>query len=250
LVCSRAHLIFSYVGYLESKIREKQFKKNKRPNTFESRFLNHTILWWYQNSIWKLIKLKKNYVHRSYQRENEQFPLILGFLILWSNFDCLSWYIFSFFHCLFWSNFDCCVWMCTFQKSCVDISDKIKTFAIFFSSKHLSGSPDPTTNSETRIFMNHWTKLKQLLQVWSVFFFLSLTLIGMREDTFHSLSFLNQILSAEFLSKISKLFCRWKLTSIGLIWHPTKLIESYKKCPYVALKMSIFLAFIAHANEG
>ena len=39
--------------------------------------------------------------------------------------------------------------MCTFQKSCVDISDKIKTFAIFFSSKHLSGSPDPTTNSET-----------------------------------------------------------------------------------------------------
>ena len=42
-------------------------------------------------------------------------------------------------------------------------------------------------------------------------------LIGMRGDTFISLSFLDQILSAEFLSKNSKLFCRWKLTSIGLI---------------------------------
>ena len=60
---------------------------------------------------------------------------------------------------------------------------------------------------------------------------LILTLIGMRGDTFISLSFLDQILSAEFLSKISKLFWRWKLTSIGLIWHPAKLIESYKKCP-------------------
>ena len=29
-----------------------------------------------------------------------------------------------------------------------------------------------------------------------------------------------------FLSKISKLFWRWKFTSIGLIWHPVKVIES------------------------
>ena len=43
----------------------------------------------------------------------------------------------------------------------------------------------------------------------------ALTLIGMRGDTFISLSFLDQILTAEFLSKISKLFWRWKLTSIG-----------------------------------
>ena len=35
-----------------------------------------------------------------------------------------------------------------------------------------------------------------------------LTLIGMRGDTFISLSFLDQILPAEFLSKISKLFWR------------------------------------------
>ena len=53
-------------------------------------------------------------------------------------------------------------------------------------------------------------------------------LIGMREGTFHHSSFLNQTLSAEFLSKLSKLFWRWKLTSIGFIWHPAKPIESYK----------------------
>ena len=34
----------------------------------------------------------------------------------------------------------------------------------------------------------------------------SLTLIGMREGTFHPLPFLDQILSADFLSKLSKLF--------------------------------------------
>jgi hypothetical protein len=33
-----------------------------------------------------------------------------------------------------------------------------------------------------------------------------LTLIGMRGDTFISFSFLDQILSADFLSKLSKLF--------------------------------------------
>ena len=75
-----------------------------------------------------------------------------------------------------------------------------------------------------------------------------LTLIGMREVTFHPLSFLDQILSAEYLSEISKLFWRWKLTPIRLIWHPAKLIEPYKTRSKVALKMSIFLAFIAHAR--
>ena len=61
--------------------------------------------------------------------------------------------------------------------------------------------------------------------------FIYLTLIGMRVGTFQPLSFLDQILSAEFISKISKLFWKWKLTLIGLIWHPAKHIESYKKCP-------------------
>ena len=36
---------------------------------------------------------------------------------------------------------------------------------------------------------------------------------------------------------------------LGLIWHPFKLIEYYKKCPLVVLKMSIFLPFVAHANH-
>ena len=31
--------------------------------------------------------------------------------------------------------------------------------------------------------------------------------------------------------KCLNLFWRWKMTSIGLIWHPAKLIESYIKCP-------------------
>ena len=77
-----------------------------------------------------------------------------------------------------------------------------------------------------------------------------LTLIGMREGTLHSLSFLDRIFWAEYLPKVFKLFWRWKLTSIGLIWHSVKLFESYKKCPSVVLKMSIVLAFIAHANQG
>ena len=40
---------------------------------------------------------------------------------------------------------------------------------------------------------------------------LVLTLIGMRGDTFISLSFLNQILSADFLSKLSKLFSGYRV---------------------------------------
>ena len=47
------------------------------------------------------------------------------------------------------------------------------------------------------------------------------TLIHMRGDTFISLSCLDQTLSAEFKSKY---FWRCKLTSIGLIWHPAKLL--------------------------
>ena len=78
----------------------------------------------------------------------------------------------------------------------------------------------------------------------------ALTLIDMRGDTFISLYFLDQILSAESLSKNSKLFWREKLTSIGLIWHPDKLIQPpYKKIPLGGAKDEhLFLAIIAHAN--
>ena len=57
----------------------------------------------------------------------------------------------------------------------------------------------------------------------------SLTLFGMRHFP-PPCPFLDQILLPEFLSNISKLFRRWKLISIGLIWHPAKLIISYRKC--------------------
>ena len=60
-------------------------------------------------------------------------------------------------------------------------------------------------------------------------------------DTFIFLFFLGQILSAEFLSKISNIFWRWKLTSVGLIWQPAKLIESYKKMPLGCIKLEHFL---------
>ena len=67
---------------------------------------------------------------------------------------------------------------------------------------------------------------------------------------FYLMSLFNQILSTEFFSKISKLFRRWKLRLFGLFWHPAQLIMSYKSCPLVALKMSIFLAFQSHAWQG
>ena len=51
--------------------------------------------------------------------------------------------------------------------------------------------------------------------------------------------FLDWILSAEFLSKLSKLFGGENLHQFA------KLIETFKKC-----QMSIFLAVIAHTNEG
>ena len=55
------------------------------------------------------------------------------------------------------------------------------------------------------------------------------------------------LFGSDFVSRIFiknfQTFWVWKLTSIELIWHLTELIK-------VAPKMSIFLAFIAHANEG
>ena len=77
-----------------------------------------------------------------------------------------------------------------------------------------------------------------------------ITLFGTGGDIFIPLSFLDQILSAELCSNISKLFWRWKFTSIGLFWHHAQLIESYKSCPLGALNMSICLAFTRHARQG
>ena len=57
-----------------------------------------------------------------------------------------------------------------------------------------------------------------------------LTLIGMRQGTFHPLILFRSDFVSWIWSKNSKLFWRLKLTSIGLIWHPVKLIDSYKRC--------------------
>ena len=56
--------------------------------------------------------------------------------------------------------------------------------------------------------------------------------------------------SAKFVSKISKLFWQWKLTSIGLIWDPAKLIESYKTENLLlgGAKDEPFLVFWAQTN--
>ena len=56
----------------------------------------------------------------------------------------------------------------------------------------------------------------------------SLSLRLLNPNWHESLWFLGQILSAEFSLKISKFFWSRKLTSI---WHPAKLIQSYKKIP-------------------
>ena len=71
--------------------------------------------------------------------------------------------------------------------------------------------------------------------------FISLTLSGTGQGTFTLMFLLNQILSAEFFSKISKLFWRLKLRLIGLFWHPAQVIFSYKSYPLVVLNMIIFL---------
>ena len=106
-----------------------------------------------------------------------------------------------------------------------------------------------------------------------------LTLIGMRSDIFISLSFLDQILSADFLSKLSKLFEgeNWhqlgyfdtlpcllsllKIPLIALIWigvDPAVMQNCVASVTnksllkvalaWVALKISIFLSFKGHAN--
>ena len=57
---------------------------------------------------------------------------------------------------------------------------------------------------------------------------LGLTLIGMRGDTFISLSFLDQILSADFLSKLSKLFEGENLQLQRWTEHATLIFKNLK----------------------
>ena len=77
-----------------------------------------------------------------------------------------------------------------------------------------------------------------------------LTLSGTGQGIFNLMFLLDQILSADFFSKISKLFWSLKLWLIGLFWHPAQVIMSYKSYPLVALNMSIFLASQSHARLG
>ena len=58
-------------------------------------------------------------------------------------------------------------------------------------------------------------------------YWIVLTLFWHGREYFYPLVLFGSVLSAEFFSKISKLFWRCKLTSIRLIWHPARLIESY-----------------------
>ena len=122
----------------------------------------------------------------------------------------------------FWFFFQIWLFSTTFSKSGSDFFGK--TFTTIFFSPFLQ-----IFIKFTKWHQKDILKLTDLyeepgcLNSFSNFHPSVLTLIGMRGNTFISLFFLDQILSAEFLSKISKLFLRWKLTSIGLIWHPAKL---------------------------
>ena len=64
-----------------------------------------------------------------------------------------------------------------------------------------------------------------------------LTLIGMRGDTFISLSFLDQICQLNFYQKFQNCFGGENRVNL----QPDEIIKSYKKCPKVAPKMNIFL---------
>ena len=91
----------------------------------------------------------------------------------------------------------------------------IRRFEYVSSRKHC-------TEFQQRIVIN----LRKNSSEKKIYFSWRSTLIGMSQGTFTPLV----ILGLDFVSRISKLFWRWKLRSIGLIWHPAKLIESYKTC--------------------
>ena len=101
---------------------------------------------------------------------------------------------------------------------------------------------------------NKWARIvcKHSKAVWKITH-AALTLIGTREGTFHPLSFLDEILSAEFLSQISEFFWRWKLTSNRLIWHPAKLNTHWflwKEIPLGGAKAEHFFCFYSSCQLG
>ena len=69
----------------------------------------------------------------------------------------------------------------------------------------------------------------------------------MRGDTFISLSFLNQILSANFLSKLSKLFGGENGDQSGY-FDTAQFIESFKSCPYGSMR-ALSLKFIGKKSK-
>ena len=79
---------------------------------------------------------------------------------------------------------------------CLCMQDPIPKSCLMFSSAHSHAMfvKKGSSNSYDLTFQTEFATVYQ-----------SLTLIGMRGDNFISLSFFHQILSAEFLSKISKL---------------------------------------------
>ena len=57
-------------------------------------------------------------------------------------------------------------------------------------------------------------------------------------------------MSAKFLSKFTKTFLEVKIDINWVDWTPYAAQSLMKNAPSATLKMGIFLAFIAHANEG
>ena len=81
---------------------------------------------------------------------------------------------------------------------------------------------------------------------------ISFTLIGMRGDTFISLFVLDQILSADFLQQKCQIVLEvdFDINRVSLKSCQAHKISLIKYAHSWLLKMSIFLAFIAHANDG
>ena len=80
---------------------------------------------------------------------------------------------------------------------------------------------------------------------------MALTLSGTGQDISILLSLLDQILSADFFfQKFPNFFGGESWHQSGYFDTAAQLIKSYKSCPFVALKMRIFLAFQSHARQG
>ena len=83
-----------------------------------------------------------------------------------------------------------------------------------------------TRDCQRRLTLSHCKRDRKFNSFFSlmVFRYQNQTLIGMRQGGFSPLWI------GFCQLNISKHFWRWKFRSIGIIWHPAKLIESYKIC--------------------